>query len=269
VALVFLRRDTIRPAPRRLVAATFVSGGLSTIPAGLISFAFIDESLVGVDATFTSIAAVMLLLVGPIEESSKFLAVRLFAFRSRYFDEPVDGLIFSAAASLGFASIENILYVIQFGPEVMIVRAPLSTLAHVIFGLFWGYAMARNVGSPRGRFWWLLAGIAAAATVHGLFNLSVFFMPALALLLIILRFFWVTSRFQWAVMISRFRLRRNIPTFRCSNCAGAARRGSPFCQTCGIQDPRGIGSQYCGNCRANNPIDAAYCSSYGDRFVSV
>jgi len=265
----FLTRDTIRPAPRRLVAATFVSGGLSTIPAGLISFTFIDESLLGIDATFASVAAVMLLVVGPVEESSKFLAVRLFAFRTRYFDEPMDGLIFSATASLGFASVENIIYVIQFGPEVMIVRAPLSTLAHVIFGSFWGYAMAKKVGSPRRRFWWLLAGIATASTVHGLFNLSVFFMPVLAFLLIALGFFWVTSRFRWAAMISRFKLRRNIPTFRCTNCIGTVRRGSPFCQTCGIRDPRGMGSQNCGNCRADNPINAAYCSTCGDRFVSV
>ena len=265
----FLGRDTIRPAPRRLVATTFLVGGISTIPASLLSFAFIDESVIGIDATFTSVAAAMLLVVGPVEESSKFLAVRLHAFRSRYFDEPMDGLIFSAAASLGFASVENIVYVLEFGPEVMIVRAPLSTLAHVIFGSFWGYAMARNVGSPRRRFWWLIAGIGGASAAHGLFNLMVFFVPILALLLVALGFSWVTSRFRWAAMISRFKLRRNIPTFRCSNCSGMVRRDSPYCQTCGIRDPRGIEIQNCGNCGAENPLDAAYCSTCGDRFVNA
>ena len=73
----------------------------------------------------------MLLVVGPVEEFSKFAVVRLKAYRSLYFDEPMDGLVYAAAASLGFASLENVLYVVDFGPEVMIVRAPVSTVAHL------------------------------------------------------------------------------------------------------------------------------------------
>lgn len=50
------------------------------------------------------------------------------------FDEPGDGLVYSTAASLGFASLENLFYIVQFGPAVMILRAPLSTAGHVVFG---------------------------------------------------------------------------------------------------------------------------------------
>ena len=72
-----------------------------------------------------------LFIVGPVEEFSKFLAVRLGAYRSLRFDEPGDGLVY-AAASLGFASIENLGCAWTFGPAVMIVRAPLSTAARTI-----------------------------------------------------------------------------------------------------------------------------------------
>ena len=88
---------------------------------------------IGAGAGLAAAAMAMLFVVGPVEETSKFLAVRLGAFRSLYFDEPRDGLVYAVAASLGFASLENLVYILQFGPEVMVGRAPLSTLAHVIF----------------------------------------------------------------------------------------------------------------------------------------
>ena len=56
----------------------------------------------------------------------------------------MDGLVYAAAASLGFASLENLMYVLAFGPWVMVLRAPLSTLAHVIFGSFWGFPLGRK-----------------------------------------------------------------------------------------------------------------------------
>ena len=62
----------------------------------------------------------MLAIVGPVEETSKFLAIRLAVYRSLHFEEPMDGLVYGAAASLGFASLENLIYVLSYGPEVMI-----------------------------------------------------------------------------------------------------------------------------------------------------
>ena len=54
------------------------------------------------------------LVIGPREEIAKFLAVRLFVYRNKEFNEPLDGIIYAAAAALGFASLENMLYVIDW-----------------------------------------------------------------------------------------------------------------------------------------------------------
>ena len=54
------------------------------------------------------------LVIGPCEELAKFLAVRLFVYRNKEFNEPLDGIIYAAAAALGFASLENVLYVIDW-----------------------------------------------------------------------------------------------------------------------------------------------------------
>ena len=148
---------------------------LSTLPAAALEFAFLQDVEIAAGTDLATAAAAMLFVVGPAEEVSKFLAVRLGPYRSLYFDEPRDGLVYAAAASLGFASLENLFYILSFGPEVMIGRAPVSTLAHVIFGSFWGYGLGMQAQEGRrARRLWLWATLAVAAAVHGVFNILVF-----------------------------------------------------------------------------------------------
>lgn len=144
----FLRLDIVRPSPRKLVALSFFLGMIATIPAGSINALALPDDLLSGGATITALAAGMLLVVGPVEETSKYLAVRLGALRSAYFQEPVDGLVYSTAAALGFASLENLLYVMQFGPAVMVGRALLSTVAHLVFAALWGYGSASARAEP-------------------------------------------------------------------------------------------------------------------------
>ena len=91
----------------------------------------------------------MTFVVGPVEELCKFAAVRLGPYRSLYFDEPVDGLVYASAASLGFASLENLFYVLEYGPEVMIAP-PLSTVGHLVF--VWGFALGQYCFKRKGAF---------------------------------------------------------------------------------------------------------------------
>lgn len=272
----FARRGVYRPGPRRLLAFTFLMGMVSTIPAGIINAAFIDDSILSepASASLTSVAAVMLFVVGPAEETCKFLAVRLLAYRSSYFDEPGDGLVYSAAASLGFASLENLLYILAFGPLVMIGRAPLSTAAHVVFGSFWGYALGRHTRTDRSRPWYhhgeTLPCIAAGAVVHGLFNVALFvFWPA-AFLLFGLGLVWTLGRFRWARRVSPFRYRRNYPRVDCPACQRRISIISRYCRFCGAATQsiqRLSDAIYCSYCQRRNRPDAGYCSHCGDRLL--
>ena len=161
----YLRKDSHQPAPRKLIALTFGLGCLATIPAAIIEYVVLGESFLEERVGVAAVAPGMLLVVGPVEEISKFLAVRLKAYRSLYFDEPIDGLVYAAAASLGFASLENLFYVLEFGPEVMLVRAPISTLAHLVFGCIWGYALGLHQASG-GRRTLLVIGALALGGIH-------------------------------------------------------------------------------------------------------
>lgn len=263
----FARKDTYRPEPKRLIAITFFLGILSTIPAGILNYVFLDESVLDEGANIASVARGMLFVVGPVEEMSKFLAVYPVAYRSLYFDEPSDGLVYAAAASLGFASLENLMYIIEFGPAVMIGRAPLSTVAHVIFGSFWGYALGRRtMADSRGFI--VIAGIAVAAVVHGLFNLFLFAFPLVSIALVILGVWWTLRRFNWARLVSPFRYRRNYPRIACLACNRRISVVSRYCQSCGTPVFTSSGANiYCGNCDAINRPDADYCTRCGDRLL--
>lgn len=264
----FVRKDVYRPEPRRLLAVTFLLGMAATIPAGIINAIFLGDDILDERASLASVASGMLFVVGPAEEVCKFLAVRLRAYRSLYFDEPGDGLVYSTAASLGFASLENVLYILLYGPAVMLLRAPLSTAAHVVFGSFWGYALGRQVqagGRGRGQ---TLAGIAAGAVVHGLFNVAVFLFWPAAALLVALGVAWTLGRFGWAQRVSPFRYRRNYPKIACALCRRRISVVSRYCRFCGAPaPPRRAGTLYCSYCAGANRPDAGYCVRCGDRLL--
>jgi protease PrsW len=263
----FTRLDVYKPEPRRLLALTFGLGMVATIPAGIINTLFIDEAVLEPGAALASVAMAMLLVVGPVEETCKFLAVRLGPYRSRYFDEPIDAMVYGAAASLGFASLENLFYVLQFGPEVMLFRAPLSTLGHLVFGSVWAYGLSVHWASGRKRRGFFALTLAGGAILHGLFNVAVFvFFPA-AILLVAVGAVWAFRRFEWWQRKSPFRYRRNYPLIGCTSCGRQTRITGEYCRFCGAVLPKQPSTLICGNCQHSNRPDALYCTRCGDRLL--
>jgi protease PrsW len=160
----FARRDR-NPEPAGLLLRTFFWGALMVIPAGLLQVFLESITSSALGAGFGS--SLLLLVVGPIEEVSKFIAARSIA-KNKAFDEPVDGLIYATAAALGFATLENALYMFQEGASIILIRGPISTLGHVLFALPWGYAM--SLKRFQGGRWILRRGLLLGALLHGLFD---------------------------------------------------------------------------------------------------
>jgi protease PrsW len=170
----FYVQDRYGREPLWLVASTFVLGIFSTIPAlicntvGMVAIALLFGS-----STFSQFAF-FFGVVGPIEEGVKLLAVLIFAYKQPQFNEPIDGVIYSAAAALGFAAAENVLYVSQFqNIELLALRGPLANAGHALFSACWGLALSRakatsNIRGNRARL--ILLGWLAAASVHGLYD---------------------------------------------------------------------------------------------------
>jgi len=186
----FRRKDDLEPEPRLAVLRVFVLGCMS---AGLILV--VRPHLTGFlprgDGVGGEAVDAFLHTAIP-EELAKLAAFFVGAFLSREFDEPLDGIIYGVAAGLGFASVENVLYVLHTGkPWIVILRAFTATLGHVAFSGFlgWSFARARFTPGPR-RYLFPLLGFAVAVGLHGSYDLflSVGQGPEVLSLLVILPF---------------------------------------------------------------------------------
>lgn len=161
------------PEPRGVLLATFLLGvaivvpvALLALPLDLLSAQIADPGLRGVYRAF-AVAAIP-------EELLKFLVVWFYCARHRAFDEPMDGLVYGAVASLGFATLENILYVAQGGLQLAVMRALTAVPSHAFWGVIMGlYIGQAKFGPPERRGRRLLAAYLVPTILHGLYDAPV------------------------------------------------------------------------------------------------
>lgn len=105
------------------------------------------------------------------EESAKLFFLWLLLRRNKYFDEYFDGIVYAVTVGLGFAGLENVLYVIdaEEWQSVAFMRAILSVPGHYMFAVLMGYFYAnahfRNGGTMAIVLMW-----AVPVLMHGLFD---------------------------------------------------------------------------------------------------
>jgi hypothetical protein len=160
-----------------LVVRAFLFGALLVVPVAAVEFTLTGFGAIDpfqADLSLTVVIYTAFIVAGLTEELAKFLVVRYALYNSPYFSQPLDGLIFGSAVALGFASLENVGYMAEFGPAVMLVRGPVSTLAHVLFSVPWAFALGRRkrMGGSGGALVWI--SLAGAMALHGLFDLLLF-----------------------------------------------------------------------------------------------
>ena len=81
--------------------------------------------------------------VALVEEISKWLVLMVLVWKNKNFDYRYDGIVYAVSASLGFAALENILYVVSYGAGVSIGRAIFAIPGHATFGVFMGFFISR------------------------------------------------------------------------------------------------------------------------------
>lgn len=163
---LFYHQDRYKRESKKLMTVTFVLGALFVFPA--IFLELILAALIPRGPGIISIFIYFLVGVGLVEESFKFVSVRIFAYKSSLFDEPMDGIILGACAGLGFATVENIGYVLQFGPVDAVIRALISVPGHAFYGAIIGYYLGEAKFRRKPEF--ALAGLSIAIILHGVFD---------------------------------------------------------------------------------------------------
>ena len=109
----FYTRDKYEKEPRQLLFKAFLLGGSLVIPV-----LFIETTLNVFDAANKSLIAAgytAFIVAGLVEESAKFLLFFMYIWKQREFNEMYDGIVYSVFISLGFATVENLAYVLSAG----------------------------------------------------------------------------------------------------------------------------------------------------------
>jgi protease PrsW len=168
------RKDDHEPEPLSLVILVFVLGGFST--AAVLSVRPFFEDMLPLGTGLDHALSDAFLLTAPLEETMKFAALLIGIGWSRELDEPLDGIIYGTAVGLGFASVENVVYLLQetgIGArgQLAVLRGFTSTLVHVsasgAIGFFLGLT---RFSPPAKRPWLVIVGFLVAIGFHGAYD---------------------------------------------------------------------------------------------------
>lgn len=169
ILMVFIyRQDKYQKEPVKSLAKAFI-GGMMAIPLDIVIVTGIDSAL-GNSAIANTVFFSAFLEAGIPEELSKFLIFMLLIWRDKNFDEYFDGIVYASFIGLGFACVENIGYVFEYGFQTGVVRALLSVPGHFLFGVVMGYFLSLAKFHPEKRSRLLLSGLLLSMLAHGLFD---------------------------------------------------------------------------------------------------
>lgn len=160
----FYLKDQYGPEPIHMVFRTFVFGALLVFPLMFIQYVLEVENVFefGIMKAFIS--------AGLLEEFFKWFILYFVVFQHIAFDEPYDGIVYGAAVSLGFATVENILYLIANGLEYAIGRAFLPVSSHALFGVIMGYYIGKAKFTVNEKLKWSMLSFVVPFVLHGVYD---------------------------------------------------------------------------------------------------
>ena len=168
---IFVSLDLF-PEPKKNILITFILGILIIIPvviSGLILGYYYDKYFID-----TNYYHILDISIAPItEETCKLLVIVMYCAKLKDFDEPMDGLVYGATASLGFAMFENIFYVFDndLSPweTTAVARAILSVPSHSFDGVILGFSMSYYIFFNK-KIIFPLLGLLTTMTLHFSWN---------------------------------------------------------------------------------------------------
>jgi protease PrsW len=173
----YYRQDVYDKEPIGLIALIFVLSMPLSLLVGLLEWT-IDggaERRLSESPDFLWHIFFYLICVAVPEEAAKFGAVYLLVRKNKAFNEQVDGIIYAAAGALGFATFENIFFIADVGESIILLRGPVSALAHVLFAAMWGASLGfAHFYTDRVRKWRMIGfGLARAILTHAIFDILI------------------------------------------------------------------------------------------------
>lgn len=174
--------------PAKLLLITYLLGALAVIPSIIV-----EEILVRFNA-FSGLYGAFynaFIVAGLTEEYFKRFMILRLPLQSEHFNEKLDGIVYGVFCSLGFATVENIIYVVftyTNNPFVGLYRGIFSVPAHAIFGVSMGYylSLAKFAKNDADKKKNMIKSLIFPVLLHGIFDfilmanlpeLMIFFIP--------------------------------------------------------------------------------------------
>lgn len=163
----FYLRDHLQPEPISMVVRSFLYGVLLVFPVMMLQYVIQSEW------NLTNIWFQAVVASATVEEFFKWLAVYYTAYKHVAFDEPYDGIVYAVAVSLGFATLENLFYLLINGLEMAFWRAILPVSGHALFAVFMGYylGLAKFTIRPKVQHNRLFFSLLLPIALHAAYNL--------------------------------------------------------------------------------------------------
>lgn len=178
ISMYIYWRDHQEQEPHPYLIKAFILGALSTYPAIKLEEFWIYQCGVVPSAKLSMTLAFAFGVVAFSEEVAKFFVLRVFFVSKREFDEPMDGIVYSVLVGMGFATLENILYVIfrDGGTSVAFMRMFTAVPAHAAFAIAMGYfvGLSKFTPSKNWRYVFAFASLVVPVLIHGLYDFFIF-----------------------------------------------------------------------------------------------
>ena len=176
LTIYIYKKDRVEREPVRMIVRLLALGAFACLPASVLC-----------------------------EELVKYFFLRRTTWRSAAFDYQFDAIVYGVSVSLGFAALENVMYVMQSGFETGLLRAVTSVPGHAIFGVFMGYfygyaKLAEAQGRASEAREYLALSVLTPILLHGTYDFIAFSMQISEL--------WMAPFFAYVALLYLIGLRR-------------------------------------------------------------
>lgn len=160
----FYLRDYYGTEPVTIVLRTFLFGAILVFPLMFLQYVLDAEGLIVSDFIHSFV------ITGYLEEFFKWFILIYTIYHHVSFDEPYDGVVYGSAVSLGFATTENLFYLVANGVEFAFGRAILPVSSHALFGVIMGYYLGKGKFTENRKRAFLFLALLVPFILHGLYD---------------------------------------------------------------------------------------------------
>ena len=176
VILIYVYKQDVFPEPKQIVFKTFLFGCATVLGIDLVIPVldnFSEANFRGETYYFFD----SFIRAAFVEEIFKAMVLVFYCTRKSAFDEPIDGIIYGVAVSLGYAAYENIAYIEYFSKEtslldISLVRAFSAVPMHGLCGVMMGFLITLSIFEKKHNYLNLVLAVLVPVGMHGLYNYS-------------------------------------------------------------------------------------------------